>query len=214
MKKWVGVIVLCFAIASCLGQTQYTFDHIVIKVILNSEDSETNEGQTGERFSLVNATTDNYSAEVGLLPSGKYFIQLKDKKHNIFGRGIISKDAFLNNESYVIKDSYTSRFPQVSQRMKRSKHTVDTIGPTQTVWQFRRNVELKKYTTLIDEYTVDNERFKTFQSKGFDRFKRRGRRTFNGWVTSYRCLDEEGAVLSHWVVDTIIPTKRFIVLKD
>jgi hypothetical protein len=134
MRKGVGIIVLFFAIGSCLGQTQYTFDHIVIKEILNSEDSEANEGQTGKRFYLVNASTDDYGAEVGLLPSGKYFIQLKDKKHNIFGRGIISKDAFLNNETYVIKGSYTSKFPRVNGRMRRSKRTIDSISPSQTLW--------------------------------------------------------------------------------
>lgn len=214
MKKWVGFIVLFFAIASCLGQTQYTFDHIVIKEILNSEDSETNEGQTGERFSLVNATTDDYSAEVGLLPSGKYFIQLKDTKQDIFGRGVISREAFLNNETYVIKDSYTSHFPQANSRMKRAKRTIDSISPSQTLWQFSRKLKYKGNTRVIDEYKIDTERFKAFQSKGFDRFKRRGNYKFDGWVTSYRCLGEAGNVLSHWVVDTIIPTKRIIVLKD
>ena len=213
MKYWIAIIGLICAISNCLGQTQYVFDHIVIEEIVISEDSEANEGQVGERYHLINAASDDYSAEVGLLPSGQYFIQLKDTKNDIFGRGIISREAFLANETYVINGSYKSRFPNASGRSNRSKRTIDTIGPTQTLWQFKRKVQNKNNTTIIEEYTIDVERFKTFQSKGFDRYKRRGSRKFHGWITSYRILDEEGAILSHWVIDTIVPAKRIIVLK-
>lgn len=213
MKNWIGIIVF-FVFANSFGQTHYVFDHIVIKKIFNSEDSEMNEGQIGERFYLVNASTDDYSAEVGLLPSGKYFIQLKDEKNDVFGRGIISKDAFLNNESYVIKDAYTSRFPKASSRLKRSKRTIDTIGPNKTLWKFHRKLQNKEVSTALDEYLIDTECFKAFQSKGFDRFNRRGSLRFDGWPTAYRCLDDKGSVLSHWILDTIVFTKRVIVLKD
>jgi hypothetical protein len=214
MKYWIAIIGVICAISNGLGQTQYVFDHIVIKEVLNSEDSEANEGQVGERYHLVSAASDDYSAEVGLLPSGQYFIQLKDSKHDIFGRGIISKEEFLANETYVIKGSYKSRFPNASGRSYRSKPSVDTIGPTQTRWQFERKVRNKKRKiTIVDEYTIDVDRFKAFNTEGFYRFQRRGSRKFHGWITSYRILDEEGVVLSHWVIDTIVPTKRIIVLK-
>lgn len=214
MKYWIVIIGLIFSIANCLGQKQYVFDHIVIEEIVISEDSEANEGQVGERYHLINATSDDYSAEVGLLPSGQYFIQLKDTKNAIFGRGIISKEAFLTNESYVINESYKSRFPNASGRLFRSKRTIDTIGPTQTLWQYRRKVRNKPTTYFVDEYTIDTDRFKAFQSEGFNRFQRRGGRKFNGWITAYRILGDEDAVLSHWIVDTIIPSKRIIILKD
>jgi hypothetical protein len=214
MKYWIAIIVLFIAISNCLGQTQYVFNHVVIKQVVISEDSEENEGQVGERYQLINAQSDDYSAEVGLLPSGQYFIQLKDTKNAIFGRGIISKEAFLTNESYVINESYRSRFPKASTRLFRSKRTIDTLGPTQTLWQFRRKVRNKPTSYFVDEYTIDTDRFKAFQSEGFDRFQRRGSQKFNGWVTAYRILNDQGAVLSHWVIDTIVPTKRIIILKD
>jgi hypothetical protein len=213
MKYWITIIGVICAISNGLGQTQYVFDHIVIQEIVISEDSESNEGQVGERYYLINAASDDYSAEVGLLLSGQYYIQLKDTKNAIFGRGIISKEAFLTNESYVINGSYKSRFPNASGRLSRSKRTIDTLGPTQIRWQFKRKVRNKPTTYFVDEYTIDTDRLKAFQSEGFHRFQRRGSRKFDGWITSYRTLDDKGAVLSHWVIDTIVAAKRIIVLK-
>lgn len=85
------------------------------------------------------------------MPTDQYFIQLRVTKNAIVGRGIISEEAFLTIESYVINESYRSWFPEANGRINRAKPTIDTMGPTQTLWQFRRKVRNKPTTYFVDE---------------------------------------------------------------